>query len=215
MAWPPPPPPRNRDGVGWTLVPLLTAGIGAPASFAHAAVRLRSPMLGGCAALYGAGVVGSFFLMFTGEAGYGWLLFLLSWVASTSHAMVSRQRLYPRQHSRDQLNRQAVESVRQRRSLREAARRIAADDPGLAHELRIGRPDLLPRAFDDGGLVDVNHASPQALLTLPGLTYEMVDRIVRIRSHQGGFVSAEEVALHADLPPQVVPGLTEYAIFLS
>jgi hypothetical protein len=37
----------------------------------------------------------------------------------------------------------------------------------MAWELRIGRPDL-PRVYDDGGLIDVNHVPPQVLATLPG-----------------------------------------------
>jgi hypothetical protein len=41
----------------------------------------------------------------------------------------------------------------------------ATDAPGpvLARELRIGRPDV-PRQFDDGGLVDLNHAPVPVLV---------------------------------------------------
>lgn len=34
------------------------------------------------------------------------------------------------------------------------------------------------------------------------------------RGEQGGFVSAEELSVDADLPPEVLPKLAEYAIFL-
>src|SRR5690242_12774238 len=104
--------------------------------------------------------------------------------------------------------------ARQRRSLREAARKIVADDPVLARELRIGRPDLMPRQFDDGGLIDVNHVPPEVLSRLPGLTYEMVDQIMRLRGQTGGFVSAEELVVQCDLPPSVVSDIAEYALFL-
>jgi hypothetical protein len=210
-----PPPPRAPDGVGWALVPLLTVGVGSPVSFLYAAARRRSARLGGYAVGYGAMLAASFVAMGTdGLGAVGALLFLVTWILSTTHAMVARPRLYPPVNPRDHLNQQVVQVARHRRTLREAARKIVEDDPGLAHELRIGRPDLLPRAFDDGGLVDVNHAPPQSLSLLPGLTYEMVDRIMRLRAEQGGFISVEELAVHADLPPTIVPGLAEYAIFI-
>jgi hypothetical protein len=94
------------------------------------------------------------------------------------------------------------------------ARKIVTEDPGLARELRIGRPDLLPRPFDDGGLIDVNHVPPEVLSRLPGLTYEMVEAIMRVRTGNGGFVSAEEMAVHADLPPSIVAEIGEYALFV-
>ena len=211
------PPPRASDGVGWALVPLLTAGIGAPVSFGYAAVRRNSVKLGGAAVGYGAGIIGSYVALSTGGniEFLGALIFLLTWVLSTTHAMVARPKLYPPVNPREHLNQQVVEVAKHRRQLRDAARKMVAEDPGLAHELRIGRPDLMPRAFDDGGLIDVNHAPPQALSLLPGLTYEMVDRILRVRDHAGGFISVEELALHADLPPDIVAGIGEYAIFIS
>jgi Helix-hairpin-helix motif len=196
-------------------VPLLTVGIGSPASFLYAAARRRSAFLGACAVGYGTALVTSFVAMAgNGTDAIGVLLFLVTWVVSTAHAMIARPRLYPPVNPRDHLNQQVVQVARHRRALREAARKIVEDDPGLAHELRIGRPDLLPRAFDDGGLIDVNHAPPQSLSLLPGLTYEMVDRIIRLRDDQGGFISVEELAVHADLPPAIVTGLAEYAIFI-
>lgn len=211
----PPPPPRASDGVGWALVPLLTVGVGSPVSFLYAAVRRRSARLGGYAVGYGTMLSASFVAMGTdGLGAIGALLFLITWIVSTTHAMVARPRLYPPVNPRDHMNEQVVKVARHRRTLRETARKIVEDDPGLAHELRIGRPDLMPRAFDDGGLIDVNHAPPQSLSLLPGLTYEMVDRVMRLRAEQGGFISVEELALQADLPPDIVTGLAEYAIFI-
>ncbi len=228
MAWPPPsrrppalpqappPPARASDGVGWALVPVLTAGVASPVSFLYAARRRGSVALAGAGLAYGVGVTGSIVALSSHGGGtFGLLLGLLTWVASTAHAIISRPAIFPPINPRDHLNQQVVEVARHRRALREAARKIVVDDPGLAHELRIGRPDLLPRAFDDGGLIDVNHAAPQALSRLPGLTYAMVDRILRIRAEQGGFVSVEELAVHADLPPAIVAGIAEYAIFIS
>lgn len=211
----PPPAPASR-GTGWSLVPLLSVGFGAPASFLYAAVRRRSVALGGAAAGYGAAVTFEFaaFLAGGGLAALGLLVMALTWTVSAAHAIAARPRVYPQDSVPDRMNRQVVEMARHRRSLREAARTIVLDDPGLARELRIGRPDLLPRPFDDGGLVDVNHVPPEVLNRLPGLTYAMVDRIMQIRTESGGFVSAEEMAVHADLPPSIVSEIAEYALFL-
>jgi hypothetical protein len=115
---------------------------------------------------------------------------------------------------RGNANAQAIAAATMRRDLRRQAREQAAQDPLLARELRIGRPDLLPRAFDDGGLIDVNHVPPEVLSRLPGLTYEMVDRIMRFRTETGGFVSAEELVMHCDLPPSIVTEISEYALFV-
>jgi hypothetical protein len=214
---PPPPPTPPPDGLGWAVVPLLTAGIGAPASFLYAAVRRRSPALGVAAAGYGAGVVAASAELSAGSGGaalLGLLLFILTWTASTVHALAARPRLYPPTGARDQLNEQVVAMARHRRSLREAARKVVADDPVLARELRIGRPDLMPRQFDDGGLVDVNHVSAAALTMLSGVTPEIAEHIVTLREEVGGFSSAEELAATADLHPDLVPEIKEYGIFL-
>ena len=213
----PAPPARPSDGLAWALVPLLTGGFGAPVSFLYAALRRRSATLGGAAVLYGAGVVGGCAGLATGDAvsvASGFLVLVLTWTLSTVHALVARPRLYPPTSARDEMNQRVVEMARHRRALREAARKVVLEDPVLARELRIGRPDLLPRPFDDGGLIDVNHVPPEVLSRLPGLTYAMIDRIIRFRAHSGGFVSAEELAVHCDLPPSVVPEIAEYALFV-
>ncbi|MCO5986688.1 helix-hairpin-helix domain-containing protein [Actinoallomurus spadix] len=111
------------------------------------------------------------------------------------------------------LNDQAVAAANQRRNLRQKAREQAAADIVLARELRIGRPDL-PRHYDDGGLIDVNHVPPQALTLFSGVTPELAGHIARVRDHVGGFSSAEELAATADLHPDLLPEIAEYAIFL-
>jgi hypothetical protein len=209
-------PAPASDGIGWSLVPLLSVGFGAPASFLYAAIRRRSVALGGAAVGYGAAVTFEFAGLVAGGglAALGLLAMVLTWTISTAHAMAARPRLYPPDNTRDRMNQRVVEMARHRRSLRESARKIVTEDPGLARELRIGRPDLLPRPFDDGGLIDVNHVPPEVLGRLPGLTYAMVDRIMRLRTGNGGFVSAEEMAVHADLPPSIVTEIGEYALFV-
>lgn len=111
------------------------------------------------------------------------------------------------------VNAQAVAAVSQRRELRNRARQQAAADQVLARELRVGRPDL-PRQFDDGGLIDVNHVPAPVLTCFAGVTPEMAEHIVAIRGQVGRFTSAEDLAAAAGLHPDLVPEILEYGIFL-
>jgi DNA uptake protein ComE-like DNA-binding protein len=75
-------------------------------------------------------------------------------------------------------------------------------------------PASPPRTYDDGGLVDINHAPASALMTIPGMTPEQAERVVALRNDLGGFSSAEEVSALAELPPALTPRLAEHGIFL-
>lgn len=111
------------------------------------------------------------------------------------------------------INAQAVAAANLRRDLRRKAREQAAADIVLARELRIGRPDL-PRQYDDGGLIDVNHVPAQVLTLFSRVTPELAEHIAQVRDHVGGFSSAEELAATADLHPDLLPEIAEYAVFL-
>ncbi|RFS86106.1 helix-hairpin-helix domain-containing protein [Actinomadura spongiicola] len=216
---PPPVPARPEDTARsflWASVPLITLGYGTPFSFLYAAIRQKSVGLGVTAAGYGAGTATVLMLMQLGSPVFfvlaGFIAIML-WIAGTAHAFAVRTSVFPRGVPRSRLNEHAVKIAKYRRELREQARALAAEDPALARELRIGRPDM-PRTYDDGGLVDVNSAPPQILAALPGMKPEFVERIVRRREEQGGFVSAEEMAVDADLPPDVLPAMAEFTLFL-
>ena len=56
----------------------------------------------------------------------------------------------------------ALITARARMHRRQQARQLAQDNPVLARELAIGRPDV-PHDYDDGGLVDVNHVPGDVL----------------------------------------------------
>lgn len=212
----PVPGPGEPRGILWAFVPFLTFGYGTPFSFLYASVQRGSWSLGATAAGYGVGTVSAVTMMQTGEPVvmmFGVFLTMMLWIAGTVHSFAVRPSVFPRTAPRNRYNQHAVEVAKYRRTLREEARVLAAEDPALAHELRIGRPDL-PRAYDDGGLVDVNHAPAEVLASLPGMTPELVERVVARRDEQGTFMSAEELAVDADLPPDIVPQIAEYAIFL-
>jgi hypothetical protein len=203
---------RTAASFIWAAVPFVSFGFATAPAFLYPAIRLRKPVYWITVAVYVALMTLALSLPTTEESSAtdGLLLaaILLSWLGGTAHALAIRSRVFP---SGERYG-SAVELATRRRELRRAAR-DAARDPGMAWELRIGRPDL-PRGFDDGGLVDVNHAPPAVLASLPGMTPQLVNRIVEVRDKVSGFSSAEELSALAQLPPNLTDPLNEYAIFL-
>jgi DNA uptake protein ComE-like DNA-binding protein len=94
----------------------------------------------------------------------------------------------------------AVRDAQARIEKRRAALKLAADNPELAAELGIGRPDQ-QRSFDDGGLIDVNHVPAGVLAGLPGLSPQIADKIAAVRAEVGGFTSISDLEVTLGLPP--------------
>jgi DNA uptake protein ComE-like DNA-binding protein len=86
------------------------------------------------------------------------------------------------------------------------------DDPDLATDVRIGRPDL-PRSFDDGGLVDVNHVPASFLVKLPGIDAPPAERIVATRHEVGGFGSIADLEITLELAHMTVSQVKDRLIF--
>ena len=93
-----------------------------------------------------------------------------------------------------------------------ASLRLLERNPWLASELAIGRPDL-PRRFDDGGLVDVNHVLASVLASLSAVDIAMAERIVTMREHIGSYDSTADVEIVLDLPPTQLDQARELMIF--
>jgi DNA uptake protein ComE-like DNA-binding protein len=111
-----------------------------------------------------------------------------------------------------QRNREAVAQAQGRIERRKDARHLVATNPSLARDLRIGRPDL-PREYDDGGLVDVNHV-PAGVLAAPlGLSPAEVSDVLAARDKLGRFASADELGAYTSLPPDRVDELRDLMIF--
>jgi DNA uptake protein ComE-like DNA-binding protein len=92
----------------------------------------------------------------------------------------------------------ALAAALEARERRADARQIAAQDPLLARDLKIGRPDL-PHTYDDGGLVDLNSAPAQAIAAACGLSQATGEGIVAARP-PGGFMVVDDVFSLADVP---------------
>ncbi|BCY06050.1 BTAD domain-containing putative transcriptional regulator [Actinoplanes sp. L3-i22] len=117
--------------------------------------------------------------------GVGTLSWILLWLVAAAHGAILALR---------------PGDTRSARTRRDLARHFAAVNPTTAVQAGIGRPDLL-RFFDDGGLVDLNHASPQELTRLPGVTPFEAHRIDMDRYQNGLFREPRELVMRGLLTP--------------
>jgi hypothetical protein len=112
-----------------------------------------------------------------------------------------------------QRNQAAVARAREDLERRKGARHLVATNPELARDLRIGRPDL-PREYDDGGLVDVNHVPADVLAAKLGLTPTEGSDVLAARDKLGKFTSADELCAYTALSPDRVDELRDVMIFI-
>jgi|ERR1700677_4169837 len=105
-----------------------------------------------------------------------------------------------------------LDAARERLAQREKALELARENPQLALEAGVGRPDL-PGAFD-GGLIDLNHAPIEVVACIPGLDKELAGRVIAARERLGGFASLEDLGTVLDLPGDQVEALRRHVVFL-
>jgi hypothetical protein len=223
------------------VVPFLTLGFFTWAAFGYAAARVRSWLFGGAAIGYLVTMIVFCAVIMsvpedTGKPSpqrtildvIGIVLLLMMWPAGTLHALLLRQRFahelagqaasgamsvpIPEPVQRSSAVDPAVAAALARRQRRAQAMAIVQNDPRLANELRIGRPDL-PRQYDDGGLIDVNQVPAAVLAALPGITPELAAAVVAAREHTGGLTGPDDLVVFADAPPEVVSGVAEFLLF--
>jgi DNA uptake protein ComE-like DNA-binding protein len=103
-------------------------------------------------------------------------------------------------------------SAHERLAQHEKALQLAREDPRLAIEAGVGRPDL-PDAYD-GGVVDLNHAPLDAISSLPSVGRELATRIVEARERIDGFASLEDMGSILDLAGDQVERLRDRVVFL-
>ncbi len=212
--------PVTRWSWVWAAAPLVTLGFATWAVFLYAAIRRRSAWLGVAAAGYAA--VLAVFVIADNPAsrgpeakGIGTVAWLVGMIGGFAHALAIRSQVFSDgEPPADEALQHAEEQAEQRHKLRAEARELAARDPARARELHIGRPDLW-RDFDDGGLVDVNHAPSHILATLPGMTAELADKAVQLREQRGSFVSADDLSQALGLDPEGTADLADVTIYPS
>jgi hypothetical protein len=101
----------------------------------------------------------------------------------------------------------------ERRRLRQAYRDVAAEDPAMALNMAVGRPDL-PRQYQDGGLVDLNHIPRAHIATWLPVSEAEAQRLADARETLGRFESLDDAAVYGELEPATVTRLEEFVIFL-
>ena len=210
----------------WALLPAVSLGLLAVVPALHAAFRLRRRSLWATAVAYGLLTLAATTMMSsdpnsgtaagTGARGGGGAALLLGLaVVATVHAFMLRARVFPSVAvmptplSDDPAVAAAVAAAQRRQH----AHVLADRDPALARDLRIGRPDL-PRKFDDGGLVDVNHVPAPVLTNHLGLSAQQADAVVQARGQLGRFGTISELENFADLDAATVDGLADRIILL-
>jgi hypothetical protein len=208
----------------WALVPLVTLGWGTGFSFAYAAVRLRDAVIGWYAAGYLVAGATAFALLATSnsqsggwKAAVGTILTFALIALGSAHAFGIRRYLVdpsaPRRRGRIvSVQEQALAEARTEMQRRSEARRILSADPELARQLGIGRPDL-PRRYQDGGLVDANHAPASVLARLAGIGPDLAHQIVANRESVGGFRDLSDMSITLGVPPQTLDEASTFLVF--
>lgn len=218
---------RQFGSILWAISPLLTGGLSAPIMFGHAAAKLRSVVAGIAAFLY-AGAAIAYITLFALDAQkfddgqfvnpnpIAMVSLFALMFGSTAHAFMIRNKMFPRRTESEPRRvvpaDDAEARVLARRERRVRARQLLKDDPAMADELGVGRPDL-ELGYDDGGLVDMNHAPANVLASMRGVDDKTAERIVEVRELSGPYASVAELVVRADLDPEAVRLVEEYAVF--
>jgi DNA uptake protein ComE-like DNA-binding protein len=220
-----------RNGGWYPLVVLLTFGLGSFIPFAHAGRRLARPGVQAAGSLYTLASFTAFVMLgYQTNVVFAVLapvLLLGGMVAATSHLVVlsrqmgapTRRTAKPRQAKPKKAEQEkrvdpALAKALDARAKRAQARELVAQDPLLAEELHIGRPDL-GRTFDDGGLVDINHATAKAMASAFGIKPVDARTIIERRDERGGFANVDEMLVLVDLPVAAWDRIRDRSITLS
>ena len=196
------PMPRGR----WILATVFPFGWFTWLGFAYAGFRAKRPAWVAAAAAYlvviaAAIVVTSLDEDIDGvEDDIGYLTMFLVWGGGIAHALLIRKAYLRRMALLEDPALQAARLAQERQAY---ARELARSDPEFAREAQIGRSG----GFDEGGVVDVNHAPIEDIADLPGIDGATARRIVAVRDGIGGFSSLEDLGLTMDLPGDVVERL--------
>lgn len=196
----------------WPYISLIPIGFGAwaPIYAGVKARRLTWVLLGVVwCAIAVAGWVHNSVGGHPGDDDLAGLLMIVGWIGAIATSFSIRP-AYDRQMASPLTAAAAAGAVRLEDRAR--ARRIVQENPTLAREIGIGRPDRSQAT--DAGLVDVNNASVTALLTLPGVGGDLATQIVEARKEVDGFSSLEDMGAVLDLDGNLVEGLREHAVFL-
>ena len=198
----------------WVATAVAPFGFLAPVGFAYAAHRARRPSWYLAAAAWGLLAFGGLALNLSAAEdsdleGFSAALMLIAWVGALVHALAIRGEYVRRVRAAE---RDPVLLARRRLEERRYGQKVAGEDPGLARELGIGRPDR--EGAEPMGLVDVNNAGVTAIAELPGIDLALAERIVAAREELDGFSSPEDLGQVLDLDADLVSDLRDRTVYL-
>ena len=222
--------PRHRGGLRalwWASVPVWSLGMLSAVPFFRRAIGSRRPRDWGVTFGYVFASVVEIVLLGVagdpakasgsavglGDIAGGLALLLMSvggvhaWVAFRAPWEIVSARF----SSPGEANRAVVAAATEAGKRRVEGRRIAETNPILARDLRIGRPDL-PRAFDDGGLIDVNHVSAAVMTQALGWSFEEAGKVVEARERSGGFQSVADLTVYVEIDPRRVDSVADLLV---
>lgn len=236
---------RIPTGRWYFVVSILSMGTFAWLPFLHAAQRLGTPKAWRLAAIYGAagvlmialvgatptdaagqpvGVVGHVLQVLYGCVGFVVLgaacVQLVSlrrevYGLGTTSVQQARSGVVTGQQPHSDALDPAVAAVHAARARRSEARALVAKDPLMARELGIGRPDL-GRAYDDGGLVDLNNAPAPVIAQICEIDLVSAQNIVDCRNRSGGtFSNVDEVFVMTVIPVSAWDRIRDRAVLVS
>jgi len=193
----------------WVWVSATPMGLGAWAPIAPGKQRGR-PLWIAAGVLWSVIAVAGWVAAIINDGGGGaGGLIILGWVGAFATALVIRPTYVQETGSSFARGR---EEAQRRLEERREGQRIAAEEPDLAVELGIGRPDL--RGAQHAGLVDVNNAPAAYLAKLPGIDDALATRIVELRAELNGFASVHDLGGLVDLDGNAVERLQDRVVFL-
>jgi DNA uptake protein ComE-like DNA-binding protein len=181
--------------------------------FAYAGFRARKPVWVAAGAIYLLVTAGTLFVTSMDgntkgvDDNVGYIVMFTSWGIGIFHSFLTRKAYLRRLAIIDD---PALAAAREARERQRFAEQIAQRDPALARSAAIGRRG----GFDEGGLVDANHARVEELADLPEVSAALAREIVTTRQECGGFSSIEDLGMTLDLPGDVVERLRRRLIFL-
>ncbi|MDR6323185.1 BTAD domain-containing putative transcriptional regulator [Actinoplanes couchii] len=204
--------PRRAENV-WAetilaaLVPLMTCSLGSWGYFVYATVQRRTAreLITAIGYLFAVLAVVALWLVdpsapnadiISDAEAFGIILAFLVTVLASVHGAVLAHHPGDSAHAR-----------RQRRM----ARQYTAFNPAAARHHAIGRPDLA-RGYDDGGLIDLNHAPEQVIAGLPGINPIEAHRIAVDRYENGPYQNPDDLVRRGLVTPRAVRRLESWLI---
>lgn len=215
---------RSSQHLWWALSPVYTCCLISFVPAVHAAMKLRRRDLWYWAIALIVGDVIGWVLVGSGPEApkgattvqsVGSLLIIICAAIGIAHALRLREAVFgpaPVQPAAPALDPAIADSLAARKRRVETVAMIERD-PGLARDLRVGRPDLT-RQYDDGGLVDVNHVPESILVSHLGLSAEQARDLVGAREQIGGFESADDLCTLASLPQHDLDAIRDRVVAL-